>query len=212
MNKRLGKVFIDTNIIKHAADFRSSNVFQWICDLYELVYVHQGVYDELILGSLKSIVDQLIKNNDWILFNPYDDHTLTDDEYAIYDSLHQDVISAFERLDTKKESEGRIIKGTKNYGEISSITACLFLGANLICSNDQDIREVINDEHYIIVDEENDSERMIIQDTLSDFCYYCVEQGVASKKEAKRFFKASLAGDNKLSEKLNILNERWRSI
>lgn len=212
MNKRLGKVFIDTNIIKHAADFHSNNVFQWICDLYELIYVHQDVYEELLLGSLKNYVDQLIENNGWILFNPDNEQTLSNNEYAIYDSLHQDVISAFERLDMKKESEGRIIKGTKNYGEISSITACLFLGANLICSNDQDIREVIKDEHYVVVDEENDSEIMIIQDTLSDLCYYCVEQGIASKKEAKKFFKASLAGDNKLSEKLNILNERWRSI
>lgn len=141
--------------------FVQTMFFQWICELYEQIYVHQ------------------------------------------------DVTLAFKKLDVKKENEGRLVKGTKNYGEISSIAACLFLGANLICSNDQDIKEVISDENYTNVDEEQDKERLIIQDTLADFCFYCVNSGIATKKEAVRFFKASLADDTKLSHKVDKLNEKW---
>lgn len=41
MNKRLGKVFIDTNILLHADVYQDDNIFEWIDALYEEIYIHQ---------------------------------------------------------------------------------------------------------------------------------------------------------------------------
>lgn len=38
--KRKGKVFIDANIIIHAGSFQKADVFHWINQLYEEIYIH----------------------------------------------------------------------------------------------------------------------------------------------------------------------------
>lgn len=38
---RNGKVFVDANILIHAATFKSADVFNWIDSLYEDIYIHQ---------------------------------------------------------------------------------------------------------------------------------------------------------------------------
>ncbi len=38
--KRKGKVFIDANVIIYAHVFERADIFQWINDLYEEIYIH----------------------------------------------------------------------------------------------------------------------------------------------------------------------------
>ncbi|MFD2869271.1 hypothetical protein ACFSY7_12320 [Kurthia populi] len=44
MNKRQGKVFIDTNILLHADMYQHDTIFDWIDALYEEVSIHQMVF------------------------------------------------------------------------------------------------------------------------------------------------------------------------
>jgi hypothetical protein len=46
-------VFIDANIIIHAASFRQANVFDWINSLYGQVLIHVEVLNELKTSSVR---------------------------------------------------------------------------------------------------------------------------------------------------------------
>ncbi|MBT2281427.1 hypothetical protein J7E51_26590 [Priestia megaterium] len=235
--KRLGKVFIDTNIINYAIGFRDADIFAWIKEIYETIYIHQSVLDELVVN--KHIAQKYIDQKDWLLFNPTGD--LTPEEFGVY-SLHVGrVTTGFVNLDEKKKKDGRPIKNTTNIGEIDSLAGALYLSANLICSNDFDIKEVIDDERLTVnittdddfqeVDEEDidldidlDEElteadlaeadtslqQLIVQDTLEDLCCYSVAMGLATKKLVRTFFKVSHPNDkkDKLAQKLARLNQR----
>lgn len=54
--KRKGKVFIDANILIHATSYQSADVFRWIYELYEEIYIHKIVLDEL--GSFYSSISR----------------------------------------------------------------------------------------------------------------------------------------------------------
>ncbi|AQX55891.1 hypothetical protein [Priestia flexa] len=231
--KRLGKVFIDTNIINYAIGFRDADIFAWIKEIYETIYIHQSVLDELVIN--KHIAQKYIDQKDWLLFNPTDN--LTPEELVVYSFYVDRVTTGFANLDKKKKKERRPIKNTTNIGEIDSLAGALYLSANLICSNDFDIKEVIDDERLTVnittdddfqeVDEEDidlDEElteadlaqadtglqQLIVQDTLEDLCCYSVAMGLATKKLVRTFFKVSHPNDKKkkLAQKLNRLNQR----
>lgn len=53
MNKRQGKVFVDTNILLHADMYQHDTIFDWIDALYEEVYIHQMVLDEILSASAR---------------------------------------------------------------------------------------------------------------------------------------------------------------
>lgn len=69
MNDRSDKVFVDSNMIIFAADFKNANVFEWINELYHNVYIHKEVYNELLFPSVKKAVDELIASGEWIFFD-----------------------------------------------------------------------------------------------------------------------------------------------
>lgn len=79
---RRGKVFIDTNIIQLAAVYKKSDVIGWINQLYEDVYIHISVLNELLLN--RSVAEKQIHEQRWQLFDPDDVQSLSHDEFEIY--------------------------------------------------------------------------------------------------------------------------------
>ena len=63
---RKGKVFIDANIIIYAESFEKTDVFLWINDLYEDIYIHKTVLDELKLSSTRKKINSFITEKRWI--------------------------------------------------------------------------------------------------------------------------------------------------
>lgn len=108
----------------------------------------------------------------------------------MYESFVKDVREAFRQLNRKKEAAGRLTKNTHDLGEIHSLAAAMLLSANIICSNDYDIREVINDSQLEIVLDEEEESQLIVQDTLEDFCLYIAQSKIASESTVRKFFKA----------------------
>lgn len=58
--KRKGKVFIDANMIIHAGSFQKTDVFQWLNQLYEEIYIHIEVLNELQVASVRKQADEFI--------------------------------------------------------------------------------------------------------------------------------------------------------
>lgn len=200
----------------YAAYFQKENIFEWITALYEKIYVHQEVLNELLDGKVRNPVQELLDSGMWVLFNPDDDDCLSDKEFEIYSKYLDDVQQGFKNLDNKKRLLNRPIKGTKDIGEMHIIAAALLTSSNLICSNDYDIAEVISDEEFKISfggDEEQESQ-LIIQDTLEDFCYLVVLNGIAIRKKARKFLKMACHEDSEggRQAKLDALDRRLEGI
>ena len=68
MNKRLGTVFVDTNILLQADWYQHDSIFEWIDALYEEVYIHQMILDELLNVSARNKVTQYIEDGSIQLF------------------------------------------------------------------------------------------------------------------------------------------------
>lgn len=188
--RRNGKTFIDSNILIYGESFQKADVFCWIHNMYESIYIHKTVLDELITGKAREKVTDLIdKDNHWILFDPDDEQTLSDEMYDLYESFVKDIREAFHQLDEKKREEGRPLKNTNDLGEIHSLAAAMLFSANIICSNDVDIREVIEDSQLSITLEEDEESLLIEQDTLEDFCYYAIVLGIDKPSLIRKFFK-----------------------
>lgn len=200
--KRKGKVFIDANILIHAASYQSADVFQWINELYEEIYIHKVVLDELRISSVRQKVEMYIKQGAWYTFDPDDEETLPDDLFAIYEGYMGDMRQAFEDLDQKKVKESRSLKHTNDLGEMHCLAAAMLIGASIICSNDYDIKEVIEDASIKVTSNEESESIFIEQDTLVDFCYYVIRKEIASRSVARKFLKATQPG------KVSNLDER----
>ena len=102
MAKRTGAVFVDSNILFYAAYFQKENIFEWITALYEKIYVHQEVLNELLDGKVRNPVQELLDSGIWVLFNPENADCLSDEEYEIYLQYLDDVQQGFRNLDHKK--------------------------------------------------------------------------------------------------------------
>lgn len=133
------KVFVDSNMIIFAADFQQANVFDWINELYQNVYIHKEVYNELLFPSVKNTVDGLIASGKWSLFDPKSATSLSPIEQEIYQQRLTDVKDAFHRMNLQRIATGKRPKTVSNLGEIATIAACLMINAGIICSNDFDI-------------------------------------------------------------------------
>lgn len=186
---RKGKVFIDANIIIYADSFGKTDVFEWINNLYEEIYIHKIVLEEVKLSSARKKIEGFITEKRWLLFDPEDEKALTDNQYDLYEAYLDDVHESFRQLDAKKISESRELKHTNDLGEIHSLAAAVLLNASIICSNDLDIKEVIEDSEILISEDEGQESVLITQDTLEDFCYYVIVHEIAQRKLARKFFK-----------------------
>lgn len=183
-------VFIDANIIIHAASFRQADVFDWLNRLYGRILIHVEVLEELKISSVREKVDVLIAEDRWTLFNPESEASIeTDALYDLYLVYLQEVRVAFEQLDEKKIREGRPLKHTSDLGEIHSLAAARLLSADLICSDDADIREVITDADLRIINHK-EQEILIRQHTLMDFCLNLKRHDIVKRSEIRKFFKS----------------------
>ncbi|PRO66452.1 type II toxin-antitoxin system VapC family toxin [Alkalicoccus urumqiensis] len=180
--------FIDANVLIEAAAYSQENVLEWLSNLYEAVYIHQQVLEELQLSSVRKRVKTYISQGKWKLFDPEDEAVLSDADYAVYDSYVKDIREAFRRLDRKKEAEGRRIKHTNDLGEMHCIAAALLLNVGIICSNDYDIGEVVVDEH-LTIHVPNEEEMPLQHDTLVDVCYAVICREIGSKSSVRKFLK-----------------------
>lgn len=177
------KSFIDTNMIQFAANFDSDNVFSWIDAVYGRVYIHTAVFDELMYSKPKHVVDDLLRAGNWLLFDQEEHSAIEKD---IYDQYFDDVQQAFFRMNESRLEQGLSAKAISNVGEMHTLAACLLIDAGIICSNDFDIRHVIDQEHYTI--NLDDQSVPVRQDSAADFCYLCDHQNIARRKTIKNFF------------------------
>ena len=210
MNDRSDKVFVDSNMIIFAADFKNANVFEWINELYHNVYIHKEVYNELLFPSVKKAVDELIASGEWIFFDPKSASSLSPIEQEIYQQRLNDVKDAFHRMNLQRIKVGKRPKTVSNLGEIATIAACMMINAGIICSNDFDIRTVVVTEDYRISFE--DTDELIIQDSAEDFCVYCIQQNAGSRKLVRNFYKTIIVEDSNQIQKLKQLNERLDTV
>jgi hypothetical protein len=210
MTSRNGKVFIDANIINFAVTYQKSDILGWLDELYDTLYIHSEVLAEILIGSNKRIVLERMDKGKWILFDSSDPRQITDDEFPIYERIVKYIEQGFKRLDEKKKLQGRSVKGTSDRGEIHSLAAAIFLSAGYICSNDYDIREVIQDEQLLVGPDEALAPELIVQDTIEDLCFLCVKENISTKREVRQFFKFvyNQDPDHKRQIKLEALDTR----
>lgn len=179
--------FIDANVLIEAAAYQAEDIFAWLTEVYEDIYIHQQVLEELQLPSVRRRVEAYIHEGTWTRFDPEEEETLSDDAYVIYDSYVADMRQAFTHLDHKKVAEGRRLKHTNDLGEIHCLAAALVLQVGIICSNDYDIGEVIADESLTIT--MNDEEVTISQDTLVEVCYHVIHHSISTTSKTRKFLK-----------------------
>ncbi|MFD1421773.1 hypothetical protein [Lactiplantibacillus songbeiensis] len=67
-----------------------TNVFEWIDELYDNVWIHVDVLDELLVA--RQVVEREIQRRAWHVFDPV---TLTTDERVIYQAQVNQIKAAF---------------------------------------------------------------------------------------------------------------------
>ncbi|MEH6941856.1 hypothetical protein [Bacillus sp. JJ722] len=208
-----GKVFIDTNMIKYAHVVEKVDMFDWLQKVYESIYIHKEVLDELYGTEAYTVASHLVADGTWELFNPDDANCLDMVQKLLYDEQLKLVEDAFRELSRRKKADGKTVKTTNNTGEIHSLAAALILNAEIISSNDYEIREIIEYEKFTIISDVSNNRMLIQQDTLEDFCVLCVKHGIAdNRKQVKTLLSVALRGDPKLKEKKEKLDERLRDL
>lgn len=131
---------------------------------------------------------------------------MTKAEQEIYRNRLADVREAFREMNLTRIEEGKQAKTVSNIGEIATITACLMINARVICSNDFDIRTVVNQEDYrVLID---DQDVLIIQDSAEDFCVYCYQNKIASRKNVRTFYKSIIFESRQRQIKLKQIDKR----
>lgn len=210
MIERTDKVFIDSNMIIYAADFQRADVFEWMNQLYSNIYIHTDVYRELLFSSVKEQVNRLIDRGDWTLFDPEDSDTMSTIQRDIYRQRLQEVKSAFHKMNIQRIIDGKRPKTVSNLGEIATITACMMIGAGIICSNDFDIRTVVAQEDYRVII--NAQEILLMQDSAEDFCTYCFHSKIATRKLIRNFYKTIIGESKYREQKLRQLDERLQDM
>lgn len=81
------------------------------------------------------------------------------------------------------------------------------LGASIICSNDYDIKEVIQDTPIYTTNGEALTNTLIEQDTLVDLCYQTIRESIEKSKVVRKYL--SVVASDKVTdlEKLLQLTE-----
>ncbi|BDZ30477.1 PIN domain-containing protein [Lactiplantibacillus sp. WILCCON 0030] len=183
MNRQNARVFIDTNILIFAENYQKENIFDWIDKLYGHVWIHSDVLAEVLQGKAK--IEQEISTRKWAIFDPAE---LSIDENEIYEFYIEMIETAMQSMNDARARQGKRAKNTADTGEIATLAVCLLQDAQLICSDDADIAEVVARERYSYVDEQDQS-KLIVQDTAADFCYYAVVEAGYSKSKVRHFYK-----------------------
>jgi len=203
INRKNMRTFIDTNMLIFAGDYQKDNVFDWIGSLYNDVWIHIDVLNELLIG--RGRVEKEIQSRNWHIFDP---SSLSECEQELYDRHFDGIQEAFQRM---RVAQGPAAKHTPDIGEKATLAVCILQDAQMICSNDSDISEVIIRENYCYVDEDGNS-ALILQDTASDFCYHCVSDIGIQKSKVRRFYKSIFENNVDRATKLAILDQRLTNL
>lgn len=186
---RDGIVFLDANILIHADRYDSDNVFVWLEQVYDDIYIHNEVFKEIQNKELKLFVQSKFDDKSWTLFDQTDEALLSEEEYDEFETYVTIVRDAFRKVHRWKEQQGIPVKDKKNTGELYSLAAALLLNARYICSNDFEISQVIEKgDLRVMISEEEDE--LIVHDTLLDFCSLAYASGIPRKK-VKAFLRRS---------------------
>lgn len=207
MHRATEQVFIDTNMLLFATQYHRDDVFSWFNKLYGNIWVHIDVLEEILIKRQR--VQEEINANRWHLFDPF--ANLSAEEQIVYNAYVTDIRNAFSRLNDRRAASGQRVKNTANTGEISTLAVCLTIDAHLICSNDFDIRDVVIAENYTFTDDEN-NERLIVQDTAEDFCFHCVLETDITKAQVRRFYKTLYDNANSRRKSLALLDQRLEAL
>lgn len=180
------KVFIDSNMLIFAADFKKENILEWMDSLYDEIYLHIDVYEELLTSSIRKKVETFAREKQWVIFDPFDTNFLTKPQQDIYRNRLMDVKDAFHRMNMVRIKNGQRVKTVSNLEEMATLAACMMINAQIICSNDFDIRTLIEQEDYrIMIDQQ---ELPILQVSAEDFCFDCFQSGITSRKNVRAFY------------------------
>lgn len=137
---RLDQTFIDTNILLFMCEFKKYQVDHWLEQLYDTIYIHKDIMDEIQSESVKEFMQAKIEvSKTWQLFDPDNEQLLTEIEYAIYDAIYEQYRQYFSEYQEKRKN-----KMTSDLGDIGILAGCQFLKVPLITSHDNDFKEVIN--------------------------------------------------------------------
>ena len=88
-------VFLDANMIIYISQFKKYDVATWLNTLYNRIYVHIEVLDELRLAQARDLCTTQIELSNWILFDPENSDILNDDQFEIYNSFLYEVRKDF---------------------------------------------------------------------------------------------------------------------
>lgn len=194
MNKNL-PTFIDTNMLIYLAATEKINPFLWLDQLYEQIYVHVDVLNELTKNA-KNIVQQVTELK-WTVFDPSSEQCLTDEQFIMYEAYFDQV-----RADFKNYQNTRTHKKTQDVADISIITSCLTLGVNLITSNDSDFQEILPKQQYKIASGiEEEPDKLLEVHGLLQLGRLLIENEICSRKD---YFKFLSAADIKEKQRQNI--------
>lgn len=80
------------------------------------------------------------------------------------------------------------------------------LGASIICSNDYDIKEVIQDTPIYVTYDEAFTNALLKQDTLVNFCFYTIKYGVEKSRVVRRFL--NVVDDSRVSDLCRLLEDQ----
>lgn len=200
INRQDIRTFIDTNMLIFAESYQKDNVFDWIDRLYSDVWVHVDVLDEMLIGRKR--IEAEINSRGWHVFDPGD---LSEPEQKLYHAHLAGIKVAFQKM---RVAQGPQAKYTPDLGEKATLAVCILQDAQLICSNDADIAEVISRENYCYVDDTGKT-NLILQDTASDFCYHCVLDAGITKSKVRRFYKSIFEDSSERQRKLVVWDQRF---
>ncbi|HIZ52466.1 MAG TPA: hypothetical protein IAA20_00790 [Candidatus Enterococcus avicola] len=183
------KTFIDTNILLFMKSFDKYPVDEWLEALYDTIYVHKDIVEELKSEATRNFIQNKISiSKIWKLFNPEDEEFLSEEDYHIYEAIYnQNRIYFNEYQKTRKH------KATSDLGDIAILSGCQFLKIPLISSHDSDFRAIIGQYDLKINDGlEVDEEELISVDSLFEIGDKLIEKEICRRSEYRKFIKVSL--------------------
>lgn len=197
--------FIDTNIFLYALAYQKEDILTWIDSVYRNIYVHIDVLEELEIYTERTRIEAFIVQHNWTLFDP---GSLPERDYEMYSLLRSQVADNMLALTENRRNEGLAVKHTANTGEISILAACLLINGNIICSNDGDVRDVIAQEQYQVLDMATQQDRPIRQEDLVDLCVKAQSAGIAKRKAVRKFYGAIIGNRKDRGKLLQVLDKR----
>lgn len=98
-------------------------------------------------------------------------------------------------MNANRQLNGQRIKSTADTGEIATLAVCLIEDAELICSDDSYVLDVVKQEHYSYIDTAG-IEHLIVTDSAVMFCKYCVSDIKIQRSIARKFYKSIIHSGN----------------